>query len=94
MLANAYFISDRAQASLFVLSYDDIVPNWTYPGGVGGDRAARARRHRGIGAVLTEAAVVVRAHTADPTGGCYLPGVLVADTLNNLRRPGPAPPIS
>lgn len=30
---------------------------------------------------------VARAHTTDPTGGCYLPGVLAADTLDDLRWP-------
>lgn len=34
--------------------------------------------------------VTARAHTADPHGGRYIPGVLVADTLDELRQQLPA----
>ena len=34
--------------------------------------------------------LVARAHTADHTGGVYLPGALVADTLDDLRAMLPA----
>lgn len=33
---------------------------------------------------------MARAHTADHTGGVYLPGALVADTLDELRAQMPA----
>lgn len=29
--------------------------------------------------------ITARAHTADPTGGVYLPGALIADTLSEMR---------